>query len=82
MLSNIFYFNLLDEYLHKAFPNIPLKQIKKTPIEFKIILLRLLDVHHKDHNKKNYHISNLQLVSKQENNREYEKYRKKAVSRK
>jgi hypothetical protein len=76
MLSNIFYFNLLDEVLHKAFPHISLKDLKKTPRAIKEELLRGLCINHIDHNKANFEFSNLELVTDQGNAKKYEEFRK------
>jgi hypothetical protein len=79
VISNIFHFNRLAEFLHKAYPHIPLKVFKNTPREILELTLIGLEVNHIDHNKLNHQFSNLELVSSQDNSKKYEKHRKKVA---
>ena len=79
VLSNIFHFNKLVEFIHKAFPQFTSEQIKNIPIEFLEIILRGLEVNHIDHNKENYHLSNLELTTPQGNSKASVEYQKKVA---
>ena len=79
MISNIFHFNLLDKILHKAFPHISLKALKRTTRAIKKEILRGSCINHKDHNKRNHNLNNLELVTDQGNSKKYEEHRKKSL---
>ena len=80
-----------NEYAHRViaytlglevptYPGISEDVWENTPKEVKRILLGKLEVHHIDHNKENNHISNLMLVSSEQNKEAYQEHRKSSES--